>query len=165
MNTFVKWSVGLYVSLVWSVAPAAPSAPASAPDFALKTDSGRNVRLTEQRGMVVLINFWASWCGPCRQEMPELEKLYTKYRQAGFVLWGVNVDDNVTSALTLAKKLNTHFPTLLDQEKTVSRLYNVSVMPSTVLVDREGKVRYWHRGYKPGYEKTYESQIRELLKE
>jgi peroxiredoxin len=140
----------------------APSA--AAPDFTLRTLDGPNMRLAEQRGRVVMINFWATWCGPCRQEMPQLSKLYDKYRASGFVLFGVNVDDDVRNATEVAAKLAVSFPVLLDTDKTVSKLYDLSTMPSTVLVDRDGKVRYVHRGYLTGYEDTYERQVREMLK-
>ena len=123
------------------------------------------MRLAEQRGRVVMVNFWATWCGPCRQEMPHLNKLYDKYRDSGFVLLGVNIDDNASKATDLATKLGLRFPVLLDTDKTVTRLYDMGSMPATVLIDREGKVRHLHRGYREGYELTYDSQVRALLKE
>jgi peroxiredoxin len=83
---------------------------------------------------------------------------------AGFVLLGVNVDDDTSKAAEVAAKLGVTFPVLLDTEKSVSKLYDVSTMPSTMIIDRDGKVRYVHRGYLAGYEDNYEKQIRELLK-
>jgi peroxiredoxin len=144
---------------------ALPAAGATAPDFAAKSDSGRNVRLSELRGQVVLINFWASWCSPCRQELPLLNKIYTQYRSAGFVLLAVNVDDNRKDADTMLKRLNLRFPTLFDGGKNVAKLYGVDTMPATLVIDRDGRVRYVHRGYYDGYERKYEQQVRELLKE
>ena len=137
---------------------------AAAPDFTLHAMGGSNLRLKEQRGRVVMVNFWATWCAPCRQEMPHLNRLYEKYRGAGFVLLGVNVDDDTSKAAEVAAKLGVTFPVLLDTEKSVSKLYDVSTMPSTMIIDRDGKVRYVHRGYLAGYEESYEKQIRELLK-
>jgi peroxiredoxin len=142
-----------------AIAPATP-----APDFNLHAMSGSNLRLKEQRGRVVMVNFWATWCAPCRQEMPQLVRLYEKYRATGFVLIGVNVDDDSSKAVEVAKKLGVTFPVVLDADKTVSKLYDVSTMPSTVLIDRDGKVRYVHRGYLAGYEDNYAKQIRELLR-
>ena len=136
----------------------------TAPDFALRAMSGPNLRLKEQRGRVVMVNFWATWCAPCRQEMPHLSRLYEKYRGAGFMLFGVNVDEDKDKAAEVVAKLGVTFPILLDTEKTVSKLYDVSTMPSTMIIDRDGKVRYVHRGYLAGYENDYEKQIRELLK-
>lgn len=136
-----------------------------APDFALKSASGSNLRLSEYRGDVVMINFWATWCGPCRQEMPLLNDLYARYNRVGFSLLGVNIDDDSGRALEMAEELGVSFPVLFDDRKEVSRLYQVEAMPVTVLVDREGKVRHVHLGYKPGYEEKYLTQIRALLRE
>jgi peroxiredoxin len=136
-----------------------------APDFTLRTMGGPNLRLQEQRGQVVLVNFWATWCGPCRQELPHLNRLHDKYRASGFQLLGINIDDDARVASELATRLGIKFPVLLDTDKKVSRLYDMSAMPATVVIDRDGRVRYIHRGYRDGFEKTYEQQIRELLKE
>ena len=144
---------------------AAPLANAIAPDFTLRGADGRNVRLDELRGQVVLVNFWATWCGPCREEMPRLNSLYEKYRKSGFVLLGVNIDDDPHTAIATALKLNVAFPVLLDTDKKVSKLYDLSTMPSTVVIDRDGKMRFLHRGYRAGVEGDYELQIRGLLKE
>ena len=158
--------LGLTVALALAATAAVPAITPStlAPDFTLHTMDGPNLRLKEQRGRVVMVNFWATWCGPCRQEMPQLNKLYEKYRASGFVLLGVNVDDDTRNAADVAAKLGLKFPVLLDTDKTVSRQYDLATMPSTVLIDRDGKVRYVHRGYVSGYEDDYEKQIRELLK-
>lgn len=136
-----------------------------APDFALKSATGENLRLSEYRGSVVMINFWATWCGPCRQEMPLLDELYSRYQRVGFNLLGVNIDDDSSRAMDMARELGVSFPVLFDARKEVSRLYDVEAMPVTVLVDREGTVRYVHHGYKPGYEDKYLDQIRSLLRE
>jgi peroxiredoxin len=138
---------------------------AGAPDFTLPSLDGPNLRLAEQRGRVVMINFWATWCGPCRVEMPHLSRLYDKYRDAGFTVLAVNIDEEPRKAAALAKQLGMRFPVLLDTDKKVSRLYDLSTMPSTVLVDRDGRVRFVHRGYRDGYEDTYDKQIRQLLRE
>ena len=137
----------------------------AAPDFALKSSSGANLRLSEYRGDVVMINFWATWCGPCRQEMPLLDELYTRYQRVGFNLLGVNIDDDSRRAMQMIEELGVNFPVLFDAQKEVSKLYEVEAMPVTVLVDREGNVRYVHHGYKPGYEDKYLDQVRSLLRE
>jgi len=136
-----------------------------APDFALKSSTGENLRLSEYRGDVVMINFWATWCGPCRQEMPLLDELYSRYERVGFNLLGVNIDDDSYRAMQMIEELGVNFPVLFDSSKTVSELYEVEAMPVTVLVDREGTVRYVHHGYKPGYEDKYLDQVRSLLRE
>jgi peroxiredoxin len=136
-----------------------------APDFALKSSTGENLRLSEYRGDVVMINFWATWCGPCRQEMPLLDELYTRYERVGFSLLGVNIDDDSRRAMQMIEELGVSFPVLFDARKEVSELYEVEAMPVTVLVDREGNVRHVHHGYKPGYEDKYLDQVRSLLRE
>jgi peroxiredoxin len=145
------------------LAAVVPQAPA--PDFTLKSLEGKNMRLAEQRGNVVLVNFWASWCGPCKVEMPHLNKLYDKYRATGFTMLGVNVDEDPRTASAAATKLAMRFPVLFDANKQVSKLYDLQSMPATVLIDRDGRVRYLHRGYRDGMEDAYDQQIRELVKE
>ena len=137
----------------------------SAPDFVLKSSTGDNLRLSEYRGDVVMINFWATWCGPCRQEMPLLDDLYSRYERVGFTLLGVNIDDDSRRAMKMIEELGVNFPVLFDDGKDVSKLYAVEAMPVTVLVDREGTVRHVHHGYKPGYEEKYLTEIRSLLRE
>ncbi len=137
----------------------------AAPDFVLKSSTGENLRLSEYRGDVVMINFWATWCGPCRQEMPLLDDLYARYGRVGFSLLGVNIDDDARRAMQMIDELGVNFPVLFDDTKEVSRLYQVEAMPVTVLVDRSGTVRHVHHGYKPGYEEKYLTEIRSLLRE
>ena len=138
-----------------------------APDFALRSMEGENVRLSEHTGEVVLINFWATWCGPCRQEMPQLDQIYGKYRRAGLVLFSVNLDeaDNLAAAKEMAQTLRISYPVLFDARKDVARAYQAATMPLTVLIDREGVVRYVSEGYKVGYEVRYTDKLRELLNE
>ncbi len=137
----------------------------TAPDFTLKSRSGENIKLSEQRGDVVMINFWASWCAPCRQEMPLLEELHDRYADLGFTLLGVNVEEDSSAALDLLKEIPVTFPVLFDSRNDVSKRYNVVAMPTTVILDRDGNVRYVHKGYLPGYEDEYRKQIKELIRE
>jgi len=158
------------IALVFSVFAASSLASSGmegqqAPDFALKSSTGENLRLSEFRGDVVMINFWATWCGPCRQEMPLLDELYSRYQRVGFNLLGVNIDDDSNRAMNMIEELGVNFPVLFDARKEVSKLYEVEAMPVTVIVDRKGTVRYIHHGYKPGYEDMYLDQIRSLLRE
>jgi peroxiredoxin len=160
----------LLAGLVFSVFAASSLASSGlagqpAPDFALKSSTGENLRLSEYRGDVVMINFWATWCGPCRQEMPLLDELYSRYQRVGFNLLGVNIDDDSSRAMAMINELGVSFPVLFDARKEVSRLYEVDAMPVTIIVDREGNVRHVHQGYKPGYELKYLDQVRALLRE
>ena len=159
-------AIGAALFALTSFAYAAPTLErAPAPDFALRSINDANVRLSEHLGQVVLINFWATWCGPCRQEMPQLEVLHAKYQRAGLVLLGINIDEERGEAIEMARTLQISYPILFDERKDVSRAYQLGTMPLTVLVDREGVVRYVSEGYKPGYEKQYTEHLRELLGE
>jgi peroxiredoxin len=137
----------------------------SAPDFALRSSLGENLRLSEHRGQVVMLNFWATWCGPCRQEMPLLDEIYSRYQPAGFSLLAINLDNDTADALEMAKSLGVDFPLLFDEDKNVSKLYDIRAMPVTVLIDRDGQVRHVHQGYRPGYESRYVEELRGLLRE
>src|ERR1700751_4003378 len=140
-----------------------PTAPA--PAFTLGSRSGQEVSLAQYKGQVVMINFWASWCGPCRQEMPLLESIYRKYGRMGFTLLGGNVEPDSQAANEWLKQTPVSFPILYDKDSKVSKLYDVAGMPSTVIIDRSGKLRMLHRGYKPGDENEYLDSIRSLIRE
>jgi thiol-disulfide isomerase/thioredoxin len=150
-----------------SVAQDTPDArrEALAPDFALRSLEGQNLRLSEFRGEVVMVNFWASWCGACRQAMPALNDLDEKYRRAGLVLLSINIDDEDHSAVHMAQGLKIRFPVLRDDQKLISRMYKADKMPLTVLVGRDGAIRYSHVGYNLGDERKYLAELRTLLNE
>ena len=144
---------------------AMPAVGSVAPGFTLQANNGKNIKLGELRGQVVMINFWATWCGPCRQEMPHLNRIHERYQKAGFILLGVNLDEQPEAAHAMVRKLAIGFPVLFDSGKRVSRLYDVSAMPSTILIDRDGRVRHVHRGYRAGHEVQYDNEVREMLKQ
>lgn len=160
MKTFVLVIALLAAPLALAVSDSGPAA-----NFTLKSAAGNNIRLSEYRGQVILINFWASWCGPCRQEMPELDAIHRKYSSLGFTVFGVNVEQDRELANKVLRDIPVSFPILFDDSNLVSELYQVDAMPVTVLVDRNGEIRHMHRGYKPGYEEAYEQQVRALIKE
>jgi peroxiredoxin len=151
---------GVVAAPIWAATVSGP-----APAFKLTARSGETVSLADLRGQVVMINFWATWCGPCRQEMPHLEALYQRYESLGFTLLGVNVEQDPKGADKWLQETPVSFPILFDPENKVSKLYDVEAMPSTVIVDRAGNVRFIHHGYKPGYEDEYQTQVRALLRE
>jgi thiol-disulfide isomerase/thioredoxin len=145
--------------------PALAGSAGPAPAFTLGSRAGADVSLAQYRGQVVMINFWASWCGPCREEMPLLESIYKKYNRMGFTLLGVNVEPDSNAANEWLKQTPVSFPILYDKDSKVSKLYDVAGMPSTVIIDRSGKLRMLHRGYKPGDENEYLDSIRTLVRE
>lgn len=151
-------------SLALAGGATAASSGGPAKDFTLKANNGKNIRLSDLRGQVVMLNFWASWCGPCRQEMPLLDKLYKKYSSAGFSLLGVNVEADPKEADALLKEIPVSFPVLYDTTSKVSEAYKVDAMPSSVLIDCDGKVSYLHKGYKPGDEKVYKKRVKDLIR-
>jgi peroxiredoxin len=148
-----------------ALATAAASPGAPAPDFTLASRDGGKVSLTDLKGQVVMINFWATWCGPCRQEMPLFAQLQSKYEPLGFTLLAVNVEPDSAAAVTWLKGMPITFPVLFDTDSAVAGRFGVEGMPSTVFVDRKGQVRYVHRGYKLGDEAKYADMIRSLVKE
>ena len=136
-----------------------------APAFTLSTLAGQTSGLSAYKGQVVMVNFWATWCGPCQQEMPLLDQMYKKYKPAGFTLIGVNVDKEAPPVKQLLERKPVSFPVLLDPANQVSKAYHVDEMPSSVIIDRKGQIRYIHRGYKPGDENDYQDRIRQLIRE
>jgi peroxiredoxin len=136
-----------------------------APSFSLTDLSGKPGALSQYKGNVVMVNFWATWCGPCQQEMPLLDQMYKKYKPAGFTLIGINVDKEAPPVKELLARKPVSFPVLLDPANQVSKAYHVDEMPSTVIVDKKGQIRYIHRGYKPGDENEYQDRIRQLIRE
>ena len=137
----------------------------AAPDFTLKSLGGKNLKLSEMAGNVVLINFWASWCGPCREEMPLLNDLHKKYEPLGFAVYGVNVEEDVKGAMGFLQNFPVDFPVLLDSSNQVSKQYKLIAMTTTLLVDRYGKLRYLHQGYKSCDEMKYQQMVKKLVRE
>jgi thiol-disulfide isomerase/thioredoxin len=158
---------GLALAAVFVLPAFAASSSGPAPAFSLSARGGKTIDLAQFKGQVVMINFWASWCGPCRTEMPILEDIYKKYKPMGFTMLAVNVEPDTAAAEAWLAKLSkpVTFPVAFDTDSKVSKLYKVPGMPTTVFVDRKGNVRVLHKGYKPGDENIYLTQIRSLLKE
>ena len=158
---------GLVLAAAFVLPAIAATSSGPAPAFKLSARGGKSVDLAQFKGQVVMINFWASWCVPCRQEMPLLEDIYKKYKPMGFTMLAVNVEPNTKDAdawlAKLAKPVT--FPVAFDVDSKVSKAYKVAGMPSTVFVDRKGNVRVMHKGYKAGDENFYLTQIRTMLKE
>ena len=136
-----------------------------APDFVLKSADGRNLRLSEYRGQVVVVNFWARWASDSREEMPALDRINTTYNRAGLVILGVSVDEDLRRAKEFADGMKVRYPILFDTTADLGRDYLLRRMPMTILVDRAGVVRYSNVGFKRGDERAYLDQIRELLRE
>lgn len=118
-----------------------PQTEAMAPDFTLTNMQGERVSLSQYRGKVVLLNFWASWCPPCRAEMPSMEKLYQRMKDSDFVLLAVNGEKNGHAAVqNFIKEIPVSFPILLDEARTAANLYRVYSLPQTYIIDPYGKI-------------------------
>ena len=137
-----------------------------APDFTLKTLNGQMTSLSAQRGKVVVINLWASWCGPCRAEMPAIQKVYASERERGLTVLAVNgtFQDSASNAQAFAQQYGLSFPILLDTDGRVSRMYLLSALPSTYIVDRRGIIRAVVVGG-PMSEAFVRSKVEPLLQE
>jgi len=163
-----KFIKGLALAAVFALpAFAASTSSGPAPAFQLSGRGGKAINLSQFKGQVVMINFWATWCKPCREEMPLLEDIYKKYKPMGFTMLAVNVEPDPKDAEAWLGKLSkpVTFPVAFDTDSKVSKMYKVAVMPSTVIVDRKGNIRIMHKGYKAGDENVYLTQIRTMLKE
>ncbi len=143
-------SIGIVLFLILSNSPAAASqdfvaVPAEvnypAPDLPLQDLAGKNVSLTDYRGSVVLVNLWATWCPPCKEEMPTLETFYEKYKADGFVLVGVNQEEQRNIVAPFVDEFGLTFPVWLDLNYLAQRKFNTANLPSSYVIDRQGNVR------------------------
>jgi peroxiredoxin len=137
-------------------------------DFALSDVSGREIRLSDlvAKQQMVYLDFWATWCGPCMAEMPQLERLYETYKDRGLVVLGISMDDPTTMG-TVASYVHRNkltFPVMIDMDSRVTSIYNSTrSAPYGVLIDRTGKIVDEHPGYSPGDETALENKIKEHL--
>ena len=142
--------------------PPSPQAGFAAPDFTLETLGGQSLRLADLRGQVVLINFWATWCPPCRAEMPAIQQVYQRHREHGFTVLAVDIQEGDTQVADFVDDMGLTFPILMDREGSVSANYQVKALPSTFFVDREGVIQNVTLGG-PMAEAFIESQVAGLL--
>jgi peroxiredoxin len=138
---------------------------ALAPEIGLKDRSGKVVQLSELRGSVVVVDFWASWCAPCREELPVLESLYKKYRDKGLVVVGVGQDADVAKFTKYLRGTPLSFLVVHDAEGQVARRYAPPKMPSSYIIDRKGLVRRVHAGFKASDKQELERELKVLLDE
>ena len=146
--TFLLGTVWIYLSRVPAAVAdrdrslTAPMTGFLAPDFTLTALAGGNMQLSTLRGKPVILNFWATWCPPCRAEMPELEALWQRYKDDGLLLIGVDQGENAATVERFARGVvATTFPLLLDTNQAVGRAYGVRALPTTVFIDAEGRIQ------------------------
>ncbi len=160
------WSRLLVLMVLSCSAWAAAGAGKPAQDFTLRDTNNLNQTLSTYKGKVVLINFWATWCGPCQVEMPHLQRMYTELGPQGLVVLGISADDAKTTSMVkpLAKNKGLTYPVLLDIQSAVVTQYNPSkTLPYNVLVDRKGMVANVYSGYNPGDEVALRKAVEALL--
>ncbi|MBM4351387.1 MAG: TlpA family protein disulfide reductase [Deltaproteobacteria bacterium] len=140
--------------------------PASAPDFTLKTIEGHEVALSGLRGKVVLLDFWATWCGPCKESIPHLIQLYKSYQDKGFELIGMSTDKagDVEMVRRFVKSMDIPYPIIMTPDE-VARNYKVTGLPTTVLIDKEGKVREKIVGFNSAIGQQIAARVEELTSE
>jgi peroxiredoxin len=144
---------------------AAPVMASTAPDFALRSVAGTNHRLSEHRGEVVALLFWASWCGDCRRELERFEKLRKTYAPAGLVVLSVNLDEKPASAAPISAAAGVDYPVLVDTGKKVSRTYEADHLPLILLIDRNGVIRARYDALDEREERGLLVQLRDLIDE
>jgi thiol-disulfide isomerase/thioredoxin len=133
-----------------------------APNFSLKTSSGETVELNKLEGKAVVVNFWATWCGPCRAEIPGMAEIYAKYRSKGVEIIGVSLDEGGWKDVTpFVKRLGIPYPVVLGNEKVIQAYGGIDAIPTTFFVDKKGNVVKKHIGYmsKEAFEKTLRSVL------
>lgn len=164
MNKIIGFILVLTVAIF---AKDAPKIGQPSPQFQGTTFDEKKIDLADFRGKVVLIDFWASWCGPCRLEMPFLIELDYHYRHSPFEIIAINIDKNVENAQKFMEQLSEriNFTVLKDSKQQIPPKFQIKGMPTSILLDKNGIIRYWHTGFKKSYEKEYFSEIDELLKE
>ncbi len=138
-----------------------------APAFEGKTPHGKEIKLSDYLGKVVLIDFWASWCPPCREEMPELIKFYKAHKDTKFELIAVNIDNDSKNMQRFLDKLfpKPDFPIIVDNNQQIPSLFNIEAMPTTIFIDKKGKIRFRHDGFKETYVNDFNKELTQLLKE
>lgn len=149
--------------VTFSAAPAPGTAFSPAPSFSLKDAAGRKVSLSEFKGKVVFIDFWATWCPPCRISLPAVERLYTDYQGKPVQVLGLNLDEDAESVMRFLKKKEIPYPVLFAGESDIASQYGVSGIPHFALVDSQGRLVNEWAGYAPGFPQEWRDAIDRLL--
>ena len=137
----------------------------AAPDFSLPLKSGKQWSLSDAQGKVLIVDFWATWCKPCRESFPALEELYKKHKKQGFELLAINIDDTPDDVDDFLKSTGVHFKIGFDPggEKIAGKKYPIPTMPTTYVIDKSGKVRHVHAGFHDGEPDELDAEVTKLL--
>ena len=134
-----------------------------APAFSLKTIDGTDFNLADSTGKIVYLDFWASWCGPCKLSFPDMSKIHKEFSDEGVVVVAVSVDTDVKKAAKFIGRYPIDFIVLSDETGEVAAAYDLPTMPTTYLIDESGQIKYVHSGYRPGDLEILRQQIRRML--
>lgn len=170
MSGFNKRNVILVLFLFLGCLPpgllADSSNPKTAPDFSLPMiNKETKVNLKDLRGRVVYVDFWATWCPPCRKSFPWMEKMHTRYHEGGLTIVAISVDAKHSLAEKFVQEHNPSFISAHDPEKRIARLYKLSAMPSSYLIDRKGNIISTHLGFRASKGNKIEAEIKAALTE
>jgi len=164
-STIRTWSLGVLV-IAFAAATAHALTPGDIPPpISLPDQTGKTVDLGKLEGKVVLIDFWASWCGPCKQEMRVLETLHKKYASEGLVIVGVNIDSSDKKMNNFLKATPVTFRQVRDKKLQIASRYEPSTMPSSYFIGRDGKIRHVHEGFRKNDAGKLEARVKALLAE
>lgn len=136
-----------------------------ASNFTLKSNLRENLRLSEQRGQIVFITFWAEWCGSCKQQLKDLEGIYNAHKNKGFQIWAISLDEDPKEAAFGAREMGISYPVLFDNDHQIAKVYEVNDIPSAVIVDRDGTIRYVSQDYNANVLSEYKNQVEKLVNE
>jgi peroxiredoxin len=161
MIAAVMWSL-IYLIMPFSVH--AEGTGSKAPSFRLNDTYGTAVAMEDFAGKVVLLNFWATWCASCREELPEFDRLYAKYRHDGFMVIGISVDSSDDRVATFLRKTPVAFPIVVDRNGDIASAYRFSGLPAGYLIGRDGNIKKQFMGFSNDLLPQYEKDIIELLK-
>jgi len=155
-----RFTLGATAAALLAFAPALPS-----PSSAHATATPPVLDLSAYKGKVVYLDFWASWCVPCQASFPYMRELTLRFGKQHFAVVAVDLDRDQTHAQAFLNRFRPNFPVVFDPKGKIANAYRIKDMPTSVLIDPEGRVRFTHQGFFPEREETYNQQITELLDE
>jgi peroxiredoxin len=162
---WLTWTWPGVLALACAAATAVESGQPAPAFSAPALPAGGDVSLADYAGQVVYLDFWASWCAPCRQSLPWMEEQRREFADRGFEVIAINVDENPRDALKFLERVPVSYPVVADHRGQLANLYNVSEMPSSFLIDRQGVVRLVHRGFNKSDAARLRQQIATLVGE
>ena len=162
MKNALKWCL-ILGTLVLACGSRNQAKQSGATDFALFSLDGTEYRLSQLEGQVVIIDFWATWCPPCRNSIPTFVRLYNKYHEQGFTILGIGLDDE-QNLIKFKEQMKIPYPILLGNNE-IAKAYDVKGIPKTIFVDKQGRIRKTQTGFAPELEATFDALVDSLLRE